>query len=170
MQIQHSQQGQVPIPQHGFLLFSFIFLPPKSLYYVVTFFCIVLLIFKGGSLQMETKETIQIDIDCCKMKSVTGYCPRPVESASAFLSKKWTISIIITVGNFSKLRFNDLLERLDGATAKTLSNRLKELRKEGIVQRRYYNEIPPRVEYSLTQKGKQLMKSLHPLIHWAEHN
>lgn len=115
---------------------------------------------------METNKAIQIDT--CKMKSVKGYCPRPLEFASEFLSKKWTISIIITIGNFNKLRFNDLLKRLEGATAKTLSDRLKELEKEKIVKRKFYNEIPPRVEYSLTFKGKKLRQALYPLIIWAD--
>lgn len=119
---------------------------------------------------MESNGSIQIDTDCCKMKSDEGYCPRPLEAASAFLSKKWTISIIVTIGNFDNLRFNNLLERIEGATAKTLTERLKELEREGITQRKSYSEIPPRVEYSLTKAGKKLMKALHPLIHWAEHN
>lgn len=118
---------------------------------------------------METKSTIKIDITYCKMKSARGYCPKPLESASGFLSKKWTISVIITIGNFGNLRFNDLRGRLENITAKTLTDRLKELEKEKIVSRQSYQEIPPRVEYSLTKKGHELMNSLLPLIHWAEH-
>jgi DNA-binding HxlR family transcriptional regulator len=117
---------------------------------------------------METNKGIQKDTDCCKMKSEKGYCPRPLEVASDFLSKKWTMSIIITIGNFDHLRFNGLREKLERVTAKTLADRLKELEKESIVNRRSYNEIPPRVEYSLTKTGKQLMHALHPIIHWAE--
>lgn len=110
----------------------------------------------------------QTDTDCCRMKSLNGACPKPLETASAFLSKKWTISLIVTLGNFKRLRFNDLKDRLQYATAKTLSDRLKELEKEGIIQRQSYAEIPPRVEYSLTKKGRFLMQALHPLMHWAE--
>lgn len=117
---------------------------------------------------METDNAIKIDTNCCKMKSAKGYCPKPLESASSFLSKKWTISAIITIGNFKNLRFNDLRGRLGKITAKTLAERLKELEKEKIISRQSYHEIPPRVEYSLTKKGQALMKSLHPLIHWAE--
>ena len=115
---------------------------------------------------MET--IIKTAKDCCKMKSVNGYCPKPLESVSNYLTKKWTMSIIITIGNFDKLRFNELLNRLENATAKILTDRLKELEKEGIIQRKYYNEMPPKVEYFLTIKGKKLMDTLHPLIHWAE--
>jgi DNA-binding HxlR family transcriptional regulator len=104
----------------------------------------------------------------CKMRSATGHCPRPLETASAFLSRKWTISIVITVGNYTTLRFNALQDCLGGITAKTLTERLKELVNEGIVKRRVFAEIPPRVEYSLTKKGKALQKALIPLIMWAD--
>jgi len=118
---------------------------------------------------METKE-IQIDEECCNMKSIDGNCPKPLEVASSYLTKKWTISIIVTIGNFGKLRFNDLLNRLENAKAKILSMRLRELEKEGIIKRFSYKEAPPRVEYNLTNKGKKLLESLSSLIRWAEKN
>ncbi|PIN76332.1 transcriptional regulator, HxlR family protein [Candidatus Woesearchaeota archaeon CG10_big_fil_rev_8_21_14_0_10_37_12] len=108
------------------------------------------------------------DKDCCRMKSTTGYCPKPLESITSYISKKWTMSIIITIGNFGSLRFNDLLGRIEGATAKIISQRLKELEEEDILIRRSFNELPPRVEYSLTKKGQKLTKVLLPLINWAE--
>lgn len=117
---------------------------------------------------MESNNTYKTESKECKMRSATGYCPRPLETASAFLSKKWSISLVITIGNFKKLRFNDIERRLEGITAKTLTDRLKELEKEQIVKRKVYSEIPPRVEYSLTKRGTQLMKALIPLIRWAE--
>ena len=117
---------------------------------------------------METK--IQIDKNCCNMKSIEGNCPKPLEIVSSYLTKKWAISVIVTIGNFKKLRFNNLLNRLENAKAKILSMRLKQLEKEGIVCRHSYKETPPRVEYSLTNKGKDLLKSLNSLIRWAEKN
>ena len=117
---------------------------------------------------METKKVKETDLDCCKMKSISGHCPKPLESASSYLSKKWTISIIVTIGNFERLRFNDLKERLENATSKILSYRLRELQKEKIINRKSYDEVPLRVEYSLTNKGKNLLKVLKPLIKWAE--
>jgi len=114
-------------------------------------------------------ETIrQVDEKCCKMKSIDGYCPKPIESLSGFLSKKWTMSIIITIGNFQRLRFNDLKNRLEKATAKILSERLKELEKEKIIQKQVFKETPPKVEYSLTKRGSELLKNLGPLIKWSE--
>lgn len=119
---------------------------------------------------MGTKTIIKTDEKCCSMKSMGGYCPKPIESLSSFLSKKWVMSIIITIGNFQRLRFNDLKNRLENATAKILSERLKELENEKIIQRQVFKEIPPRVEYSLAKRGKQLLKSLKPIIKWAERN
>jgi len=99
-----------------------------------------------------------------------GYCPQPLESANSFLSKKWTISIITTIGNFQKLRFNDILSRVEGITGKTLAERLKELESLKLIKRTIYKEIPPRVEYELTPKGERLMGAIIPLIEWAANN
>ena len=69
----------------------------------------------------------------CKMKG-KGYCPRPLECATSFLSKKWTISLLFTIGNFNKLRFNHLFKRIEGISAKILSERLSELEEKKIDQ------------------------------------
>ncbi len=105
----------------------------------------------------------------CRMKG-NGYCPRPLEQAAVFLSRKWTLSILVTIGNFGNLRFNDLLRRVDGITQKTLSERLQELEKYNLVERREFAERPPRVEYSLTAKGQKVRKSVLPLLKLAESN
>ena len=117
---------------------------------------------------MVTKTRATIDESCCQMKSLDGYCPKPMEEVSSYLSKKWTISIIVTVGNFGSLRFNDLKERLEKATSKILSERLKELEQEKIIKRKQFNTVPLHVEYSLTKKGETLLEALLPLVGWAE--
>ncbi len=116
---------------------------------------------------MESNVTIRKESYCCEMVPPGGYCPKPLEAASAFLSKKWTISIITTIGNFGKLRFSELEKRIR-ITPKTLSGRLKELESEGVVRREAKGGIPPRVEYSLTRRGMKLRNALVPLISWAE--
>ncbi len=115
---------------------------------------------------METNNTIKMESKDCKMKG-SGYCPQPLEVANSFLSKKWTISIIITLGNFNRLRFNGVLDKVQGITAETLSERLKELKNLGLLKRIIYKEIPPRVEYELSHEGKKLMKAITPLIEWS---
>lgn len=115
---------------------------------------------------MVTNVSINPESKECRMKG-SGYCPQPLEVANSFLSKKWTISIITTIGNFNKLRFNDILNRVEGITGKTLTERLKELEMLKLVKRIAHKEIPPRVEYELTLKGEKLMKAIIPLIEWA---
>ena len=55
---------------------------------------------------------------------------------------------------------------MKGFSSKTLTSRLKELEKGGILDRQYYNEIPPRVEYKMTKKGQELVESVLNLIQW----
>ncbi len=104
--------------------------------------------------------------DACKMVG-KGYCPCPLEQINERLSKKWTLSILVTIGNFSKLRFNSLQEKI-GINSKTLSNRLKELEKMSLIERKLFHQIPPKVEYSLTKKGVKLRNAVIPLMNWAE--
>lgn len=103
----------------------------------------------------------------CKMKG-KGYCPRPLECAASFLSKKWTLSILVTIGNFNTLRFNSILDRVEAISPKMLSARLEELEKQKLVNRTVFIEKPPRVEYALTSKGRTLYRAIVPLTKWAE--
>ena len=64
------------------------------------------------------------------------------------------------------MRFNELAKLLNHVSTKTLASRLRELEKEKILTRTAYNEIPPRVEYSMTPKGQSLIEALLPLIQW----
>jgi DNA-binding HxlR family transcriptional regulator len=94
-----------------------------------------------------------------------GACP--VRGIIDVISKKWAFLIINALGNCGKLRFNGLMEQLEGVSPKTLSDTLKILGKQGLVRKESFNEIPPRVEYSLTKDGKELRKAIMPLLQWA---
>jgi len=72
------------------------------------------------------------------------------------IGTKWTFLIIRDLLVDKTLRFSELLRSLDGISPKTLSLRLKELEEQGIVSRTIYAEVPPRVEYTITEKGKRL--------------
>jgi DNA-binding HxlR family transcriptional regulator len=65
------------------------------------------------------------------------------------------------------LRFNELLHNLNGISPKTLSDRLKEMNEAGLINREFFPEIPPRVEYSLTQDGVEVRDAIIPLMEWA---
>ena len=65
------------------------------------------------------------------------------------------------------VRFTQLSNLLKHVSTKTLASRLKELEENGVLKRTAFNEIPPRVEYSMTEKGEKLAESLIPLIQWV---
>ena len=94
-------------------------------------------------------------------------CVCPLEGVIDIISKKWALLIINALGNEGRLRFNSLMEYLGRISPKTLSDTLKELRAEGLIKRESFAEIPPRVEYSLTEDGVELRKSIIPLLKWA---
>jgi len=83
------------------------------------------------------------------------------------ISNRGTMEILCTFCcSQKKVRFNELARLLNHVSTKTLASRLRELEKEKILTRTAYNEIPPRVEYSMTSKGQSLVEALLPLIQW----
>ncbi len=93
----------------------------------------------------------------------------PIKKTLSILGGKWTLLILRELFNGTK-RFGQLQKSLQGISPKTLSSRLQELEKEGIVARKVYPEVPPRVEYSLTSRGESLKKIIQTLVEWgAEH-
>lgn len=95
-------------------------------------------------------------------------CLCPLEGIINTIAKKWAILIITIIGNHEQIRFSDIMGALDGISPKTLADLLKDLRREGLIHRNAFSEIPPRVEYSLTDDGKQLCEAIVPLVQWAE--
>jgi DNA-binding HxlR family transcriptional regulator len=77
--------------------------------------------------------------------------------------------IIGTISNYDKIRFNALLKNIKNISPKMLSDRLKELNEAGLIKRDVFPEIPPKVEYSLTQDGIEVRDAMIPLMKWA-HN
>lgn len=93
--------------------------------------------------------------------------PCPLKQALSAIGGKWKMRIICTLYADGTQRYNDLLRKTEGITSAMLSSSLKKLESDGIVERRQYEEIPPRVEYSLTDHGRALWPILHRLVHWA---
>lgn len=104
-------------------------------------------------------------ITVCNKENQTCFCP--LKGIIDIISKKWALLIINALGNSGKLRFNKLMETLHGISPKTLSDTLKDLQAEGLINRESFAEIPPRVEYSLTTDGAELRKSIIPLLEWT---
>lgn len=98
---------------------------------------------------------------------VLGRCVCVVGGPIDIIGKKWTLCIVVTLGNRPGIRFNELLDGLGGISPRTLSETLKALEEEGIVQRQAFRETPPRVEYRLTPDGERLQAAVAPLMEWA---
>ena len=91
----------------------------------------------------------------------------PAETTLEFLSGKWRPMIIFWLLQGTR-RFNQLQRELGGTTHRTLSKTLKEMENDNLVIRHDYGEIPPRVDYALTEKGKSLKPVLDAMHQWAE--
>lgn len=96
------------------------------------------------------------DIEPVVLAKGTPNQPCPIAKTLDVIGTKWTFFIIRDLLIDGTMRFGDLLKSMDGISPKTLSLRLKELEDHGIVDRKVYPQVPPRVEYSLTDKGKEL--------------
>ncbi len=94
-------------------------------------------------------------------------CFCPIKGVIDVISKKWALLIVNSLGNYGKLRFKGLMEELRGISPKSLSDTLKNLQSEGLIRRESFSEIPPRVEYSLTDDGIEFRKAILPLIKCA---
>lgn len=104
---------------------------------------------------------------CYEDKYGKDVCLCPLEGVINVISKKWALVIVGAIGNHQKLRFNEIMKSLGGISPKTLADRLKELEKAGLIKREAFAEIPPRVEYSLTEDGIELRSRVKPLMEWA---
>lgn len=92
----------------------------------------------------------------------------PLGRALNIIGGRWKLRILCTLYADGTQRYNDLLKKTKGITNAMLSSSLKDLEADGIITRKQYEEIPPRVEYSLTGHGQELWPILHRLAHWAK--
>jgi DNA-binding HxlR family transcriptional regulator len=92
-----------------------------------------------------------------------------LEAALSVIGGKWKILIIWQLASRPR-RFGELRRFVDGVTEKMLIQGLKELERDGLVSRKDFREIPPRVEYSLSKRGVELANVLRPLCEWGTEN
>jgi DNA-binding HxlR family transcriptional regulator len=90
----------------------------------------------------------------------------PVSRTASVISGKWTILLVRDLAE-GRCRFCELERSLAGISPRTLSLRLRALEEEGIVQRQTYPEVPPRVEYQLTTKGRDLLPIIEDMRHYG---
>jgi len=94
----------------------------------------------------------------------------PIEYTLDVIGGKWKLLILYYLMTEKVKRYGELKRCISGITHKMLSTQLKELEKKGIILRKEYPQIPPKVEYSLTEKGATLLPILGMMYDWGEDN
>ena len=91
----------------------------------------------------------------------------PIRNILSRMSDKWSLLILSTLSRNGVMRYKELNAAIPDISQKMLSGTLKRLEEDRLINRKMYNEIPPRVEYTLTKTGKELMPAMGMMIDWA---
>lgn len=98
-------------------------------------------------------------------ETMTCYCP--IDGVIETVGRKYSMRIVALLGSRGPMRYSELEDVLEVTSTSTLAERLDQLAEEGLIERRSFDEVPPRVEYSLTHRGRELEERLQPLLEWA---
>jgi DNA-binding HxlR family transcriptional regulator len=99
-----------------------------------------------------------------------GFNNCPVRSVLDRFGDKWSMLVMLVLGEKEKMRFNELNKEITDISQKMLTVTLRTLEADGLVKRTIYPEVPPRVEYEITALGKSLVPHIHTLSDWAVQN
>ncbi|HZL09289.1 MAG TPA: helix-turn-helix domain-containing protein [Prolixibacteraceae bacterium] len=91
----------------------------------------------------------------------------PVRDILDRFGDKWSLLAILNLGYSGKTRFNELKSKIDGISQRMLTVTLRSLERDGLITRQIFAEVPPRVEYELTQLGRSLLQQIFELAQWA---
>ena len=94
----------------------------------------------------------------------------PIKHTLDIIGGKWKLFIVLQLFGSEQLRFSQLSKNIPGITNTVLSGCLRDMEKDGIILRHQFNEIPPHVEYSLTEKGRTLSNVLLAIADWGMEN
>lgn len=94
----------------------------------------------------------------------------PIRNILARFSDKWSLLVLYTLNGKNTLRYNALRHEIPDISQKMLTNTLRTLEEDGFVIRTVYAEVPPRVEYSITERANSLLPNIDALIGWAKDN
>ncbi len=83
---------------------------------------------------------------------------------------RWSLGIVHTLGVEGRLRHAEIARRMDGVTQRMLTRSLRQLERDGLILRRDHNEVPPRVDYELSELGRGLLRQMIPLWMWVAGN
>jgi DNA-binding HxlR family transcriptional regulator len=84
------------------------------------------------------------------------------------IGDKWSVYVIHVLGDAGTLRFNEIRNRVDGISQRMLTVTVRGMERDGLIVRTIYPEVPPRVEYTLTELGKTLRQLVRGLVKWSE--
>jgi len=87
-----------------------------------------------------------------------------------WLGNKWALVVLVKISESEPVRFNELYRYIPSVSEKVLSQVLKQLTTDGIIKRQIYPDVPPRVEYSITDLGNTLLPYVQALIDWGREN
>ena len=107
-----------------------------------------------------------------KKRNISNECFRSTgfSYTLSLINGKYKMTILYVLAEFGGVRFNEMKIYIDEISYKTLSSSLKELEADKLVHREEYPQIPPKVEYSLTERGKSLIPILETMCDWGEEN
>lgn len=107
-----------------------------------------------------------------KERNISNECFRSTgfSYTLSLINGKYKMTILYVLAEFGVVRFNEMKKYIDEISYKTLSSSLKELEADKLVHREEYPQIPPKVEYSLTERGKSLIPILETMCDWGEEN
>ena len=103
-----------------------------------------------------------------QLNSIIEICP--VRNVVARFGNKWALLVILVLSENEPIRYNELGRKIPDISSRVLSNTLRTLEADGLVNRKFYQEVPPRVEYSLTETGRSLVPIIIKLTEWAQSN
>jgi DNA-binding HxlR family transcriptional regulator len=93
----------------------------------------------------------------------------PVTATLELIGGRWKAPILYYLSNGTR-RFGQIDATIEGISRKVLTEQLKELESDGLITRVYHKELPPRVDYSLTDFGESLLPVFNSIVQWADHN
>ena len=108
---------------------------------------------------MKKKEETNSIIEIC-----------PIRNVVARFGDKWSLLVLLVIDNAGIVRFNELGRLIPDISTRVLSGTLKTLEADGLISRKIYAQVPPKVEYKLTETGKSLIPIIMQLTEWAQTN
>lgn len=100
--------------------------------------------------------------DC---SSIIEICP--IRTVVARFGNKWSLIVLLIINDSGTVRFNELCRMIPDISTRVLSGTLRTLEADGLIDRKVYAQVPPKVEYQLTDTGKSLVPIIHQLTDWA---